>query len=115
MKKDKVLNDIKSLVYEIGKCADDIVKTGNSKDYKALLDTEAEMVRLAISAKQELTFLYDHIKVLYGLKDKADQVYFRANSLSADINSSEALRKAMNDYWHYVKLVVDKPINMDEP
>ena len=114
MMKQKVLNDIKSLIDEIDKCTEEF-SYGSLVKWDDLDVTHVRMLNLLAKTYQELTFLYDHIKVLYGLEEKADQVYFRANSLSADINSSEALRKAMEDYWHYVKLVVDKPINMDEP
>lgn len=107
MNKKMVLSDIKSLIEDIDKCTEEF-SYGSLVKWDDLDVTHVRMLNLLAKIYYELNFLYDHIRVLYGLEEKADQMYFRANSLSADINSSEALRKAMDDYWHYVNYELNK-------
>jgi hypothetical protein len=108
MTKEQVLSDIKSLIEDIDKCTWEIVRAKKDRDTEAINSHHWKMEGLIVAAHQELSFLYDHIKVLYGLKDKADELYFRVGALSASSNSTEAMRKAWNDYWHYVNYELNK-------
>ncbi len=102
MSKEEVLKDISALIGDIDKCTASLVRAKTFGDDEGVEYQLSEMGRLMAAAHHELSFLYGHIKTLYELKKKADEVYFRAGNLSADMNSAKALREAREDYWHYV-------------
>ena len=60
--KEKVLEDINSLIQDIDKCAENLVKARVKKDNAEILIAEGEADRLMIAARQELTFLYDYLE-----------------------------------------------------
>ena len=107
MTKEQVLSDIKSLISDIDKCTEEF-NNGNLVKWDELDVTHVRMLNFLVKVYKELGFLYDHIKVLYGLKDRADELYFRVGALSASSSSTEAMRKAWNDYWHYVNYELNK-------
>jgi hypothetical protein len=102
MNKEKILEDIQSLIQDIDKCNRKFRRSSSNGNTEAFVKSLYEIERILPAVHQELSFLYDQINTLYGLKEKADELYFRAFTLSADIHSTEAFKEAMDDYWHYV-------------
>lgn len=62
MTKEKVLEDISSLIQDIDKCTEDLLDGRYSHNKEKFHASELQMEKLMIAAHQELTFLYDYIK-----------------------------------------------------
>lgn len=62
MKKEKILEDIQSLIQDIDKCENELLRSKSEGDTKMFLKTLYEIERLLVAAHQELSFLRDYIK-----------------------------------------------------
>ena len=60
--KDKVLDDIQSLIQDITKCEVVLVKARAMNDLIGIENAHNRMESLMVAAHQELSFLYDYIK-----------------------------------------------------
>ena len=65
MTKEDVLQDIKSLIEDIDKCENELIKAKLTDDISRLIYAVSEAFRILVASHQELTFLYDYIKGLW--------------------------------------------------
>ena len=72
MNKEKILEDIQSLIQDINKCENEISRACIERDFEAFENARDKESGLLAKARQELNFLYDQINTLYGLKEQAD-------------------------------------------
>lgn len=65
MTKEEILKDIHSLIEDIDKCENELVKAKLTDDISRLTNAYCEASRLIVAAHQELSFLYDYITCLW--------------------------------------------------
>ena len=65
MGKEDVLQDISSLMSDIDKCENELVKAKLTDDISRLTNAYCQASRLLVQTKQELDFLYEYISCLW--------------------------------------------------
>lgn len=61
MNREKILEDIQSLIQDIDECVNEISRTSIERDYEAFVIAKDKESYLLAQAYQKLSFLYDYI------------------------------------------------------